>query len=78
MREKFGLCSVGLVMSGHAGRMCKSAYHHLRCIRKISMTAFSVVGPTMWNELITHELRECTSVDVFKERLKTHLVHLHY
>ena len=26
---------VGLVMSGHAARMCKSAYHHLRCIRKI-------------------------------------------
>ena len=26
---------VGLVMSGHAARMCNSAYHHLRCIRKI-------------------------------------------
>ena len=26
---------VGLVMSSHAARMCKSAYHHLRCIRKI-------------------------------------------
>ena len=25
----------GLVMSGHAARMCKSAYHHLGCIRKI-------------------------------------------
>ena len=24
------------------------------------------------------ELRECTSVDVFKKRLKTHLFHLHY
>ena len=23
------------MMSGHAARMCKSAYHHLRCIRKI-------------------------------------------
>ena len=23
---------VGLVMSGHAARMCKSAYHYLRCI----------------------------------------------
>ena len=30
------------------------------------MKAFSVVGPTMWNELLTNELRECTSVDVFK------------
>ena len=43
-----------------------------------SMKAFSVVGPTMWNELLTNELRECTSVDVFKKRLKTHLFHLHY
>ena len=34
-----------------------------------SMKAFSVVGPTMWNELLTNELRECTSVDVFKNRL---------
>ena len=43
-----------------------------------SMKAFSVVGPTMWNELLTNELRECTSVDVFKKKLKTHLFHLHY
>ena len=43
-----------------------------------SMKAFSVVGPTMWNELLTNELRECTSVDVFKKRLKTHRFHLHY
>ena len=26
-----------------------------------SVKAFSVVGPTMWNELLTNELRECTS-----------------
>ena len=37
------------------------------------MKPFSIVGPTMWNELLTDELRECTSVDVFKKRLKTHL-----
>ena len=43
-----------------------------------TMKAFSVAGPTMWNELLTNELRECTSVDVFKKRLKTHLFHLHY
>ena len=42
-----------------------------------SMKAFSV-GLTMWNELLTNELRECTSVDVFEKRLKTHLFHLHY
>ena len=27
-----------------------------------SMKAFSVVGPTMWNELLTNKLKECTSV----------------
>ena len=26
---------VGLVVSGYAARMCKSAYHHVRCIGKI-------------------------------------------
>ena len=41
-----------------------------------SMTAFSVVGPTMWNKLLTNELRECTIVDVFKKRLKTNLFHI--
>ena len=44
-----------------------------------SMNAFSVVGPTMWNELLTNELRESTSIDVLKKRLKTHLFfHRHY
>ena len=43
-----------------------------------SMEAFSVVGPTMWNVLLTNELRECTSVDGFKKRLNPHLFHLHY
>ena len=30
-----------------------------------SMNAFSIVGANMWNELLTNELRVCTSVDVF-------------
>ena len=42
------------------------------------MKAFPVVGQTMWNELLSNELRECTSVDVFKKRLKTHIFHVHY
>ena len=42
------------------------------------LEAFSIVGPTMWNELLTDELRECTGVDVLIKRLKTHLFHLHY
>ena len=43
-----------------------------------SMKAIPIVGPTMWNELLTNKLRECTSIDVFKKRLKTHLFNLHY
>ena len=43
-----------------------------------SMKSFSIVGPTMWNELLTDEMRECTSVDVAKKRLKSHMFHLHY
>ena len=42
-----------------------------------SMKAFLNIGPTIWNELLTDELRECTSVDVFKKRL-THILNLHY
>ena len=38
-----------------------------------SIKSFSVVVPTMWNKLLTNDLRECTSIDVFKKRLKTHL-----
>ena len=43
-----------------------------------SMEAFSIGGPTRRNELLTDELRECTSVDMFKKRMKTHHFHLHY
>ena len=32
-----------------------------------SMKAFSIIGKTMWNDLLTDERRECTSVDMFKE-----------
>ena len=41
------------------------------------LKTFSIVGLTMWNVQVTDELRECTSVDVFKKGLKTHFFHLH-
>ena len=38
---------------------------------KYSQIAFAVVGPRLWNELLTDELRGCNSVDTFKKKLKT-------
>ena len=43
-----------------------------------SEKAFAVVGPRLWNELLTDELRGCNSVDTFKKKLKTMLFKKHY
>ena len=40
---------------------------------KYSEKAFAVVGPRLWNELLTDELRGYNSVDTFKKKLKTML-----
>ena len=40
---------------------------------KYSEKAFAVVGPRLWNELLTDELRGCNRVDTFKKKLKTML-----
>ena len=40
---------------------------------KYSEKAFAVVGPRLWNELLTDELRGCNSVDTFKKKLNTML-----
>ena len=40
---------------------------------KYSEKAVAVVGPCLWNELLTDELRSCNSVDTFKKELKTML-----
>ena len=40
--------------------------------------AFAVVGPPLWNELLTDELHGCNSVDTFKKKLKTMLCKKHY
>ena len=40
---------------------------------KYSEKAFAVVGPRLWDELLTDELRGCNSVDTFKKNLKTML-----
>ena len=38
---------------------------------KYSEKAFAVVGPRLWNELLTDKLRDCNSVDTFKTKQKT-------
>ena len=45
---------------------------------KYSEKAFAVVGPRLWNELLTDELRGCNRVDTFKKKLKTMLFKKHY
>ena len=45
---------------------------------KYSEKAFAVVGPRLWNELLTDEHRGCNSVDTFKKKLKTMLFKKHY
>ena len=45
---------------------------------KYSEKAFAVVGPRLWNELLTDELRGCNSVDTFIKKLKTMLFKKHY
>ena len=35
---------------------------------KYSEKAFAVVGPRLWNELLTDELRGCNSLDTFKKK----------
>ena len=47
-------------------------------VSKYSEKAFAVVGPRLWNELLTDELRGCNSVDTFKKKLKTMLFKKHY
>ena len=39
---------------------------------KYSEKAFAVVGPRLWNELLTDELRGCNSVDTFKKEAKNY------
>ena len=38
---------------------------------KYSDKAFAVVGPRLWNEILTDELLGCNSVESFKKKLKT-------
>ena len=40
-------------------------------LNKYFEKAFAVVGPRLWNELLTDDLRGCNSVDTFKKKLKT-------
>ena len=47
---------------------------------KYSEKAFAVVGPRLWNELLTDELRGCNSVDGrhFQKEAKNYAYALHY
>ena len=47
---------VGLVMSGHAAHMCKSAYHHLRCIMKITNHIPMEACKLLVHSLVTSQL----------------------
>ena len=47
---------VGLVMSSYAARMCKSAYHHLRCIRKIRNCIHMEACKLLVHSLVTSRL----------------------
>ena len=38
------------------------------------LQAFAVAGPRLWNELLTDELRGCSSLDTFKKKLKTEFI----
>ena len=43
---------------------------HQKSNKYSEIKAFAVVGPRLWNELLTDELRGCNSVDTFKKKLK--------
>ena len=47
-------------------------------VNKYSEKAFAVAGPRLWNDLLTDELRGCSSLDTFKRKLKTLLFQKHY
>ena len=47
---------VGLVMSGHAARMCESVYHHLCCIRKIGDCIHMEACNLLVHSLVTSRL----------------------
>ena len=47
-------------------------------VNKYSEKAFAGAGPRKWNELLTDELRGCSSLDTFKKKLKTLLFQKHY
>ena len=68
-----------MMTSGNPVRSTRSSYKvnllvvpHQKS-NKYSEKAFAVVGPRLWNELLTDKLRGCNSVVTFKKKLKTWL-----
>ena len=71
-----------LIQPYHGGRELRSASHHLLNVpftksALISNIAFGVAGPVLWNAL-PRDIREITTLTVFKSQLKTHLFTEYY
>ena len=57
---------------------CQSLLTKPKTKRKYGDRAFSVAGPTLWNDLPDHLRNSNYSLDVFKKALKTHLFDEYY
>ena len=75
----FSTCQAGIMISCNSVRSTRlsESSHKVNLLvvphkksNKYSEKAFAVVGPHLWNELLTDELRGCNSVDTFKKKLK--------
>jgi hypothetical protein len=59
--------------SGEKLLLCQPSYR----LKSYGFRAFSVCAPTLWNYLPI-EIRRSQTVDIFKQKLKTHLFRLAY
>jgi hypothetical protein len=59
--------------SGEKLLLCQPSYR----LKSYGFRAFSVCAPTLWNYL-SIEIRRSQTVDIFKQKLKTHLFRLAY
>lgn len=71
------------MLSSHVpSRSLRAAGQNLLSLRRYRLEtadarAYIHAAPRMWNDL-PHSLRMCTSLDLFKSQLKTHLFKLAY
>ena len=73
-------------MVTHINQVCKTAFYHIHNIRRISKylsqeslktLVHAFVTSTLWNSLPAN-IREITSLSIFKKKLKTHFFNLAY